>query len=187
MSDESLEMTRRQALATLFGLGAAALLATCRKASAPMSSTFPQASRAVLAAVCERIFPGSTDAAVLEFFDRTFTHPAFTGVGKQFQQATTLLDRLARARYKRSFAACNAAAQDALLVALRQGEVQGRGFDGVLFYKRLVVLTMEGLLGDPKHGGNKGEVGWKLVGYSPCHFTPRRLKLLGDDHGGLPY
>ena len=34
------------------------------------------------------------------------------------------------------------------------------------WYEMFVVLTLEGFLGDPSYGGNKGEVGWKLVGFS---------------------
>ena len=37
----------------------------------------------------------------------------------------------------------------------------------------MMALTLEGMLGDPAHGGNRGEGGWQLVGWAmhpprPC-------------------
>ena len=31
----------------------------------------------------------------------------------------------------------------------------------------LVILTLEGFLADPQWGGNKGGVGWAMIGYGP--------------------
>jgi hypothetical protein len=31
----------------------------------------------------------------------------------------------------------------------------------------VMALTLEGLLGDPRHGGNEGGIGWRTMGFSP--------------------
>ena len=33
------------------------------------------------------------------------------------------------------------------------------------YFELLVILTLEGLLGDPSYGGNKNRAGWALVGF----------------------
>jgi hypothetical protein len=120
-------------------------------------------------------------AGAVEFFERLFRDPSFVGVGQQLDAAAALLNRAARSRHKRPFARCAKQEQDAILQTFRRGEVQGRRFDGSLFMKRLVILTVESLFGDPRHGGNRGEVGWKLIGRQACHFAPRRLELALPD------
>ncbi|MCA9665857.1 MAG: gluconate 2-dehydrogenase subunit 3 family protein, partial [Myxococcales bacterium] len=45
---------------------------------------------------------------------------------------------------------------------------------GAQFYRVVVSLMLEGFLCDPVYGGNRGEVGWKLVGHVPQ--LPRPLK-----------
>jgi gluconate 2-dehydrogenase gamma chain len=192
MSDASNRgLSRRQALAALAGAGCAAGLCACRKQPPPGPAvrrdwTTPD-RRATLLAATERAFPGAGEAGALEFFDRLFVEPAYVGVGQQFDVAARVLESVARQRHHQPFAACKGAEQDALLVAMRKGELSGRGFDGNLFFKRLLVLTVESYLGDPRHGGNRDEVGWNLVGHHSCHFAPRRLELVTAPARGLPW
>ncbi|HEY1099925.1 MAG TPA: hypothetical protein VGF99_13405, partial [Myxococcota bacterium] len=35
------------------------------------------------------------------------------------------------------------------------------------FVRVVLALTLEGFLGDPRHGGNHDGVGWRFVGYAP--------------------
>ena len=53
-------------------------------------------------------------------------------------------------------------AQDALLEDFKTSKPQS---GEAHFYALLVVLTLEGYLGDPSYGGNKDRVGWALVGF----------------------
>jgi hypothetical protein len=41
------------------------------------------------------------------------------------------------------------------------------GFAGPTFVRVALALTLEGFLGDPRHGGNKDGIGWRFVGHSP--------------------
>lgn len=187
---EPIELTRREALTALAGLSVAVSLTACQKsnASAPSSTPGPDRERrATLSAAVDRIFPGAADAGALEFFARLFTQPGFAGVGHQFELGALTLNRLARSKHQKSFAECSPVQQDAVLVACRKGEASGRNFDSTMFFKRLVVLTMESLLSDPRHGGNKNQAGWKLIGHHSCHFSPRRLDLITHPERGLRY
>jgi gluconate 2-dehydrogenase gamma chain len=43
------------------------------------------------------------------------------------------------------------------------------------FFQNLMILTLEGFLGDPAYGGNKDHVGWKVVGFGtwvPKDYQP---------------
>jgi hypothetical protein len=183
-------LSRRQALAALAGAGCAAGLCACRQAPPAPAATrdwAPPERRAVILAATERMLPGAGVAGALDFFDRLFVEPAYVGVGQQFDVAARILEGVARQRHQRPFTACSGAEQDALLVAMRKGELSGRGFDGNLFFKRLMVLTVESFLGDPRHGGNRDQAGWRLVGHHSCHFAPRRLELVTAPGRGLPW
>jgi gluconate 2-dehydrogenase gamma chain len=56
-----------------------------------------------------------------------------------------------------TFAALSPEAQDDILAGL------DREADGA--FRRLVVDTMEGFYGDPRHGGNANGVGWANIGF----------------------
>jgi gluconate 2-dehydrogenase gamma chain len=50
------------------------------------------------------------------------------------------------------------------------GQLQAGSQRGADFVDALVILTLEGFLGDPRYGGNRGTVGWTWAGYSPLHW-----------------
>jgi gluconate 2-dehydrogenase gamma chain len=72
------------------------------------------------------------------------------------------------------FAALNAEQQDARL----------REIERTAFFALLRRHTIEGMFCDPMHGGNRGKVGWELVG-----FPGPRMSYLDevDKHPGRPY
>src|SRR5205807_1870065 len=73
------------------------------------------------------------------------------------------LDRRAsRANGGKRFFEIPAASQDALLEDFKTSKPQS---GEAHFYELLLVLTLEGFLGDPSYGGNKDRVGWALVGF----------------------
>jgi gluconate 2-dehydrogenase gamma chain len=122
----------------------------------------------VMAAACDRILPrdqdpGALDAQVPEYIDRMLQAPELGRHREDFVLGLQALDRRARQAHLKSFALLPPAEQDALLAEFKDrppdsGEAR--------FYELLVVLTMEGFLGDPSYGGNKDRVGWDLVGFA---------------------
>jgi len=121
-----------------------------------------------MAAACDRILPrdqdpGALDANVPEYVDRMLTSPDLAQQRDLFVRGIQALDRRARsANAGLPFSKIPVEAQDALLKDYKESRPDtGEAH----FYELLVVLTLEGFLGDPSYGGNKDRVGWALVGF----------------------
>jgi gluconate 2-dehydrogenase gamma chain len=142
-------------------------------------------------AIAERIIPGdeqqagAAEAGVVYYIDR-----ALAGVSADLQTVYRLglraLESLSQAEHGGPFRALPAEAQDALVRRFLGPEV-GDPTEGLLFSpadqaidansKRLGRLlavirehTVEGYFCDPVYGGNRGAVGWKLVGFPGAHW-----------------
>lgn len=178
-----MRLGRRQMLVSLLWLPAARLLPGCKsglaKQSAPASSpAFEPDRRRALCAAVERILPGAQDAGVPEYMDYWLARQPFS-VAPDWRPILNVgavhLDRVARAEHRRAFCDCKPDQQDALLTRFQKGEVRAKRFDSGVFFQRLVTLTLEGFLSDPKYGGNRNEVGWRFIGRTPCWWAPKRL------------
>jgi gluconate 2-dehydrogenase gamma chain len=55
--------------------------------------------------------------------------------------------------------------QDALLDSLQKGKTDLGGVPSNVFFESLLEVTIEGFFSDPAYGGNRGMVGWKLIGF----------------------
>lgn len=64
-----------------------------------------------------------------------------------------------------TFAAQDSATRDELLKQLEAGTPQFDTVPAKLFFNLLLQNTKEGFFSDPIHGGNKGLVGWTLIGF----------------------
>jgi gluconate 2-dehydrogenase gamma chain len=133
----------------------------------------------VLEAACARILPtdaepGATEAGCAEFIDRQLGLPHFDVLKKQVERGLERLDEMAQRRHGRGFAQVGPAEQDELLRAFQK---PARGQPGAHVFSLLLTLTLEGFLSDPKHGGNRGQVGWAFVGYRDCFYHGRGAGL----------
>jgi gluconate 2-dehydrogenase gamma chain len=72
-----------------------------------------------------------------------------------YRDGLDLLDAEALRRHGVGFADATDSVQDAVLRLVEQRP----------FFELLREHTIEGLLGDPVHGGNRGHIGWTLIGY----------------------
>ncbi len=130
--------------------------------------TFTDGEFATLSAAVDRVLPrdqdpGALDANVPEYIDRMLQTEALQQMRQNFVPGVAALERRAQRMFKTSFAAATPAQQDELLTLFKDSpEKSGEA----RWYEMLVVLSLEGFLGDPSYGGNKGEVGWKLVGFT---------------------
>ena len=52
-----------------------------------------------------------------------------------------------------------------------------KGSGEAQFYENLLILTLEGFLGDPAYGGNKDKVGWALIGFGTCDAAGLQARL----------
>jgi gluconate 2-dehydrogenase gamma chain len=133
----------------------------------PPHLTFTRAEYAVVAAACERILPrdeepGAQDADVPVYIDRILQTPELARMRQDFVQGVAALERRSQRMFQAGFAQVPPERQDELLTLFKDSPA---GSGEAHFFELLMVLTLEGFLGDPSYGGNKGQVGWKLVGF----------------------
>ncbi|MBK8249909.1 MAG: gluconate 2-dehydrogenase subunit 3 family protein [Gemmatimonadetes bacterium] len=99
--------------------------------------------------------PGAREAGVVFFIDQALTTFQKDALGDLRKALTELNQRAGRVRRGASFAALTEAQQDAILVA----------YDGQDGFGLLRFLTFMGMFGEPSFGGNRNEVGWKLLDF----------------------
>lgn len=69
-------------------------------------------------------------------------------------------------QYQKTFAELDSETQIAVMQDLEAGKVPLEGISSsTTFFNLLWQNTQEGFLSDPKYGGNKDMIGWKLVGF----------------------
>jgi len=108
----------------------------------------------ILEAACAHIIPedrdpGAKTAGVAIYIDRQLTC-FYKPLQKTYRQGIAALGR--------DFADLPTAAQLARLRRLEQDPATKA------FFEMLVAHTMQGFYGDPRHGGNRGRVSWKMLG-----------------------
>lgn len=131
---------------------------------APLAALTPE-RRGTLHAVVDRILPGvhgpgaaGTNAAAA--VEEALRHRFFRGLVPGIAQMLDRLQAQARDTFASEFAACTSAQRDELLRALSDDP---HPFTRVL-WRVLIALSLEGLLGDPRHGGNRDYRGWEAAG-----------------------
>jgi gluconate 2-dehydrogenase gamma chain len=172
---------RRSALVAgsvaLVGLAAAACKRedppTTKSATPTGEATDARAFVPVLAAIAARLVPsddtgpGAADAGVDAFFAAALDDQRLAAVHPLLKRGCAFLMKAARVEQGRAFVDLAAAEQDELIRRLVEGQMRPDGFSGPTFVRVALALTLEGFLGDPRHGGNKDTVGWRFVGFSP--------------------
>jgi gluconate 2-dehydrogenase gamma chain len=173
--------TRRRYLEYLSGgLGAAVLrpdvLAAMQHAhesaqAAPAAkfTYFDAATAAEVEALAARIIPsdetpGAREAGVVFFIDRALA-TFDSNLRKDYRDGLDAMQKKRRELYpaSASIAALAPEQADAVLRAMEKTE----------FFDLLRLHTLMGFLGNPSYGGNRGEVGWKSIGFQDAHiFRP---------------
>ncbi len=130
--------------------------------------SFTAAEWLTLNAAVERLLPrdedpGGLDANVPEYIDRMLHTQQLPHFSRNFAGGLGALDRRAQRMFKKPFHEATPEQQDELLAIFKESESTS---GEARWYEMLLVLSLEGFLGDPSYGGNKGEVGWKLVGFN---------------------
>jgi gluconate 2-dehydrogenase gamma chain len=133
-----------------------------------------------LAAVCDQIvppddFPGAAEAGVVVFIDRQLATREKDQL-PVWQQGVRALDATARERQGKPFAELAFEEQTALLREVEAGQVPATVWGDLepqAFFGRLVRYTMMGFYGDPRHGGNRQHVSWRMLGVPPAPIRGR--------------
>ncbi len=124
--------------------------------------------RRTLQAVVGRILPGTdgpgaAQTAVAVAFERAMLHRSLRGLRVGIEQVLDRLRAQAAQLYANEFSACPAAEQDELLRGLERDPNPWTRF----LFRCVIGLSLEGLLCDPVHGGNRGFRGWQAIGLRP--------------------
>jgi len=174
------EMTRRNFIEHVGFMSGTALLYAACKPSEPKKSentvrpvvetshrSLTNEEYDTVAAAVERICPrdeepGAIDLGVPEYIDGALSTPTLAHVRDDFVRGTEVLMRRSLGRFQKPFAALSPAEQDLLLTEFKDSSA---GSGEQHYWTVLIGLTMEGLFGDPVHGGNRGGRGWELIGF----------------------
>jgi gluconate 2-dehydrogenase gamma chain len=149
---------------------AAVAAAGCGAVSGPWRTLSDEEARA-LVALCDQIIPsdqdpGAADAGVVRFIDRQLATRE-KDRREAFRLGLRAVDASARRRGGRPFAELDGARQAALLRDVEAGRVDRAdwpGVDPIGFFGLVVDHTMMGYYGDPRHGGNRNRVSWRMLG-----------------------
>ena len=187
-----MQLDRREVIAGLVGVGAVGLVA-CERAEPSLRARpgwidrLPAERRQALTAAVERVLPGAVAAGAMAYIDYWVARPPFSFAQRELDTAALLMNRTAQQRFGKAFSVVSGPEQDVVLKEFRDGKIQGKHFDSAAFFKRLVTLTLESFLGDPKYGGNQHDAGWRFINWHPCWYSPKRVDQLGPRTHGLPY
>ena len=163
-------ISRRTFLETT-AAAATACAAGCGKGPGPVWRVLTEEEAFTLAGLCDRIIPadedpGATWAGALTFIDRQLA----TNLRQDrelYARGLRALDATARRRHGRHFSEMMSGEQDALLTSVESGEVPREVWADVepqVFFGRVVEHTMLSFYGDPRHGGNRDRVSWRMLG-----------------------
>ena len=113
-----------------------------------------------LDAICEQIIPtdqtpGATWAGVVHFIDRQLMGP-YRRQQNAYRIGLVAIDEAAAARFGKSFVSLDAPQQTAVLQTFTGGAKR--------FFSTVIAHTMQGYYGDPRHGGNRDAVSWRMLG-----------------------
>jgi gluconate 2-dehydrogenase gamma chain len=123
----------------------------------------------VLQAALDRLIPsdqngpGAKEAKVWRYIDINLGGH-YASLQPIYSQGLAALDAYAQQSQGKAFSRLDAAQQDQILRSLEAGTGPG-GAAGQTFFRTLRNHALEGMFGDPAHGGNSDFVGWQLIGY----------------------
>jgi gluconate 2-dehydrogenase gamma chain len=186
--DDPCAVNRRGFLKTGVTAAAAATVAGCGKGS--RWRTLTEAEAKTLAAACDQIVPpdqdpGAVQVGAVEFIDRQLATRRKRDL-PFWRAGIRALDATALRLHRRAFAELPPERQTAVLQEIEQGAGEASdwgGIDPADFFYRLRDFTMMGFYGNPRHGGNKDRVSWKMLGVPDppvrgrLHETPPPLAL----------
>jgi len=120
--------------------------------------------------------PGAREAGVVNYIDMALA-TVYISQQEMYRKGIKGVDESARAMFKKDrFLDLKPEEQIRLLEAMERDEAPGETWKelpaSTFFYDCLLTHTYEGFYSDPRYGGNKDYVGWKLVGF-PGPSQPR--------------
>jgi gluconate 2-dehydrogenase gamma chain len=143
--------------------------------------TLTPAEATTLEAVLERLIPtdasgpGAKEANVLRYVDWSLAGE-ISMFRDPYSAGLAALDAYSRSNQGAPFASLTTAQQDAVLTAMDRNTATGFQPSAKAVFEMFRTHAVQGMFGDPAHGGNVGFVGWDLV-----RFPGPRLKISAHD------
>jgi gluconate 2-dehydrogenase gamma chain len=121
-------------------------------------------------AVCQRLIPadqdlGAREAGVVNYIDRQLTRH-YRRFQTIYRAGITRVDEISRKLHGSLFGELD---EERQLTVLAEIEKQERAF-----FDLVLAHAMQGFYGDPRHGGNRDWVSWRMLGVSPLPVRGRR-------------
>jgi gluconate 2-dehydrogenase gamma chain len=137
-----------------------------------------------LAAACDQIIPPDEDpgaawAGVVNYIDLQLCGP-LRHLRNSYRCGIAAIDHSSRLLWGTSFPDLSRARQIELLAKMELGQAPAEAWKQISsteFFALLVDQTMQGFYGDPRHGGNRERVSWKMLGVP---YPPIRGRLHYD-------
>jgi gluconate 2-dehydrogenase gamma chain len=176
-------LSRRKFIQIAASAAAVAPVVSCSKATSPWRFLSVEEAK-TLEALCGQIVPadqdpGAVQAGVVNYIDRQLVGH-LKRHQKAYRQGLIGVDQSSLALQGGKFRALAAEKQLAVLQALEKGEAPGEVWkrrSAKAFFALLVDHTMQGFYGDPRHGGNRDGVSWKML---DLPYPPVRGRLQYD-------
>ena len=156
----TLQFRRRSFLgAGLWAAAAGALVSLPRWIrNSPWRFFTPEEARTV-EAICAQLIPtdqdpGAREAGVVDYIDIQLTR-ALKRSQPAYRQGIAAVDSASRARFGRAFADLPSADQVEILSAAEKNSKP--------FFDLILAHCRQGFYGDPRHGGNRNMVSWKML------------------------
>lgn len=117
-----------------------------------------------LEAICERIIPvdrdaGAAWAGVVNFVDKQLMGP-YRGWRQAYRLGLAAVNDTSQKLFGKQFTEITPSQQDEILHRWEKGEAPA---NRQAFFQTVVSHTMQGFYGDPRHGGNRDRVSWKML------------------------
>jgi gluconate 2-dehydrogenase gamma chain len=165
------KLSRRKFLQTaMIAAAATGSGVACGGASSPWRFLTIDEAR-TLAAACDQIIPPDEDpgaawAGVVNYIDLQLCGP-LKHLRSSYRWGIAAMDRSSRTLWGTSFADLSSVRQIELLAKMELGQAPAEAWKQISsteFFALLVDQTMQGFYGDPRHGGNRDRVSWKMLG-----------------------
>jgi gluconate 2-dehydrogenase gamma chain len=108
--------------------------------------------------------PGAAEARVVRYIDRALDGE-LAGSRAVYSDGLAALDAFSRSRFGLDFADLDGPRQDAILTSLEQNLAPGFAGGSRAFFDLVREHALQGMFGDPLHGGNHEFAGWDLIGF----------------------
>ena len=108
--------------------------------------------------------PGAIEARVLRYVDRALSGD-LAGSRPAYTSGVAATNAYARSRFGDEFADLTPAQQDTILDEMERNVATGFSPSSRAFFDLVREHALQGMFGDPVHGGNADFIGWDLIGF----------------------